>query len=68
MEHLLHARQWGRLWLGAQAGAEIDGEAVDDYSGYSVSLSGDGQAVAIGASDNDGAGPATCASTALSSE
>ena len=35
-------------------GAEIDGEAADDYSGYSVSLSSDGTIVAIGAYENDG--------------
>ena len=32
-----------------QQGADIDGEAADDYSGYSVSLSSDGTTVAIGA-------------------
>ncbi|MDC3046213.1 Ig-like domain-containing protein, partial [Prochlorococcus sp. AH-736-A20] len=32
---------------------EIDGEASDDYSGSSVSISGDGSVVAIGASGND---------------
>eukprot|EP00979_Chaetoceros_neogracilis_P005759 scaffold1080_cov145-Chaetoceros_neogracile.AAC.3 len=36
-----------------QMGADIDGEAADDQSGYSVSLSSDGTVVAIGASDND---------------
>ena len=35
---------------------DIDGEAADDYSGYSVSLSSDGTIVAIGATDNDGNG------------
>ena len=30
-------------------GDDIDGEAADDYSGYSVSLSADGTIVAIGA-------------------
>ena len=38
-----------------QQGADIDGEAADDYSGYSVSLSSDGTTVAIGADGNDGA-------------
>jgi hypothetical protein len=33
---------------------EIDGEAAEDYSGYSVSLSSDGKTVAIGAFGNDG--------------
>ena len=35
---------------------DIDGEAADDYSGHSVSLSSDGTIVAIGAIDNDGNG------------
>jgi hypothetical protein len=39
-----------------QVGADIDGEAVYDYSGYSVSLSSDGSIVAIGATGNDGTG------------
>jgi hypothetical protein len=39
-----------------QVGADIDGEAADDRSGESVSLSGDGSRVAIGAQLNDGAG------------
>ena len=33
-------------------GVDIDGEAEDNYSGYSVSLSDDGSVVAIGAIDN----------------
>jgi uncharacterized protein YjbI with pentapeptide repeats len=37
-----------------QMGTDIDGEAADDYSGTSVSLSSDGYTVAIGASNNDG--------------
>jgi len=37
-----------------QIGADIDGEAVGDESGVSVSLSSNGSVVAIGASDNDG--------------
>ena len=40
----------------AQIGSDIDGEAVDDQSGYSVSLSSDGSIVAIGAVQNDGNG------------
>ena len=40
----------------SQLGADIDGEAAGDYSGYSVSLSSDGTIVAIGAPDNDGNG------------
>jgi hypothetical protein len=37
-----------------QLGQDIDGEAAEDYSGWSVSLSSDGSIVAIGASRNDG--------------
>lgn len=37
-----------------QLGDEIIGEAVWDHSGFSVSLSGDGTTVAIGAPDNEG--------------
>ena len=44
----------GSSW--SQLGADIDGEAAGDYSGYSVSLSSDGTIVAIGATDNDGNG------------
>ena len=32
----------------SQLGGDIDGEAANDYSGYSVSLSSDGTKVAIG--------------------
>ena len=39
-----------------QIGADIDGEAADDTSGKSVSLSADGSIIAIGASNNDGNG------------
>ena len=39
-----------------QQGSDIDGEAADDGSGSSVSLSSDGSIVAIGASNNDGNG------------
>ena len=39
-----------------QVGSDIDGEAADDQSGYSVSLSSDGSTVAIGARYNDGNG------------
>ena len=52
-----HARvyEWnGFAWN--KLGADIDGEAVDDNSGSSVSLSGDGTRVAIGARINDGNG------------
>ena len=44
----------GSAWV--QQGADIDGEAAGDQSGYSVSLSSDGNTVAIGARWNDGAG------------
>ena len=39
-----------------QKGADIDGEAEGDSSGYSVSLSSDGNEIAIGAPYNDGNG------------
>jgi len=39
-----------------QQGSDIDGEAADDNSGHSVSLSSDGSTVAIGAPSNDGNG------------
>ena len=41
-------------WL--QLGSDIDGEAAGDLSGHSVSLSTDGQIVAIGAPENVGTG------------
>ena len=43
----------GSAWV--QVGADIDGEAENNYSGSSVSLSSDGSRVAIGAVSNDGA-------------
>ncbi|EGB02033.1 hypothetical protein AURANDRAFT_69259, partial [Aureococcus anophagefferens] len=39
-----------------QRGDDIDGEAAGDLSGYSVSLSADGTALAVGAIYNDGGG------------
>jgi hypothetical protein len=42
----------GSAWI--QRGLDIDGEAADDLSGFSVALSSDGQTVAIGAIGNDG--------------
>ncbi|MES2575166.1 MAG: T9SS type A sorting domain-containing protein [Bacteroidota bacterium] len=39
-----------------QIGIDIDGEAIEDYSGISVSLSSDGNTLAIGAYGNDGNG------------
>ena len=44
----------GSAWT--QLGSDIDGEAATDQSGYSVSLSGNGSRVAIGAIFNDGGG------------
>lgn len=44
----------GGLWV--QVGSDIDAEATDDRSGFSVSLSSDGTRVAIGAYFNDGLG------------
>ena len=40
----------------SQLGSDIDGEAADDYSGHSVSMSSDGTILAIGAHENDGNG------------
>ena len=37
----------------SQLGSDIDGEAADDYSGHSVSMSSDGTILAIGARGND---------------
>ncbi|MBK8699287.1 MAG: choice-of-anchor D domain-containing protein [Saprospiraceae bacterium] len=45
----------GTTWT--QQGLDIDGEAISDLSGYSVSISADGSTVAIGATLNDGNGP-----------
>jgi hypothetical protein len=39
-----------------QLGADIDGEAAEDFSGFSVDLTSDGTRVAIGAYGNDGNG------------
>ena len=44
----------GGSW--SQVGADINGEAAGDQSGYWVSLSSDGSRVAIGAPQNDGNG------------
>ena len=44
----------GSSWI--KLGQDIDGEAAGDQSGYSVSLSSDGNIVAIGATLNDGNG------------
>ena len=45
----------GLSWI--QMGADIDGEAANDKSGYSVSINADGDKVAIGAPFNEGYGP-----------
>lgn len=45
--NLTHA-QW------TQIGQDIDGEAANDQSGFSLSISSDGNIVAIGAGENDG--------------
>jgi len=52
-----HARVY-RLLSGAwtQVGADMDGEANSDFSGYSVALSADGNTVAIGGPGNAGGG------------
>jgi hypothetical protein len=42
--------------FGIQIGQDIDGEAADDYSGRSVSISSNGMIMAIGAPRNDGNG------------
>ncbi len=42
----------GTAWT--QLGADIDGEAADDYSGWSVSINAAGDRLAIGARSNDG--------------
>jgi hypothetical protein len=44
----------GTTWI--RVGADIRGEAAEDQSGLSVSLSADGSRVAIGAPFNDGSG------------
>ncbi|PCJ29382.1 MAG: hypothetical protein COA99_19520 [Moraxellaceae bacterium] len=55
--HVGHVRvyNWnGTLWT--QKGLDIDGEMIDDNSGRSVSISSDGNTVAIGAHYNAGLG------------
>ena len=44
----------GTAWT--QLGADIDGEAASDQSGYSVSMNAAGDRLAIGALSNDGNG------------
>ena len=40
----------------SQLGLDLDGEAANDQSGYSVAMSADGNRIAIGARYNDGSG------------
>ena len=57
LERAGHVRvyQWsGGSWT--QLGADIDGEADQDESGWSVALSSDGTILAVGAKFNDGTG------------
>ncbi len=53
---LLFALLLGTVFGQTQLGDDIDGEAIYDQSGYSVSLSSDGNRVAIGAYKNSGNG------------
>jgi hypothetical protein len=47
--------EWnGSVWL--QKGLDINGEAAEDWSGFSVSINATGNIVAIGAPNNDGNG------------
>ncbi len=50
--HVRVYKNFGSTWI--QQGADIDGEADNDQSGWSVSLSADGTSVAIGALGNNG--------------
>ena len=52
--HVRVYRRQNDTWI--QIGGDIDGEAVDDHSGSSVSLSEDGSVLAISAQFNDGNG------------
>ncbi len=52
--HVRIYRNQGNNWV--QIGADIDGEARDNFSGQSVSLSADGSIVAIGAPSNSANG------------
>lgn len=50
--------EWnGSSWV--QKGADIDGEAAQDFSGNAVSINASGNVVAIGAAGNDGNGSNT---------
>ena len=50
----LDGSAFGTAWT--QVGADIDGEAAEDESGWSIAMSSDGSRVAIGAEWNDGNG------------
>jgi len=52
--HVRIYKNIGGTWT--KLGNDIDGEAADDFSGVSVSLSSDGSVLAIGADYNDGGG------------
>lgn len=52
--HVRVYRRLGDAW--ERLGEDIDGEASDDHSGSSVSLSADGSVLAISAQSNDGNG------------
>ena len=58
--------QYTTSWI--QVNADIDGEAAQDQSGYSVSLSSDGSIVSSGANKNDGSGAADCGSVRILEE
>lgn len=52
-----HVRVYQNLsGVWTQIGSDIDGEAVNDYSGYSLSLSENGNTLAVGTPTNDGNG------------
>ena len=52
--HVRIYEESGGIW--SQIGADIDGEAANDASGFSVSINSDGSRVAIGARTNAGNG------------
>ena len=52
--HGMHHKKSSTATDFSQMGSDIDGEAANDYSGFSVSLSSDGTILAIGAPYNDG--------------
>ncbi|MDA9693359.1 hypothetical protein N9U43_01820, partial [Cytophagia bacterium] len=54
--HGVHHKKSSTATDFSQMGSDIDGEAANDYSGKSLSLSSDGTILAIGARNNDGNG------------